>query len=118
MRGTVILVPISPSNAHFPISDADSPPYVIRLVDGSVHKVSPEFLESIVTENNATSSKICFPSWLGNLQKVMYLHEGTYKKGFMEWDLDKSIWRFSQRRRNGTELFGTTLPNFCQDFQK
>lgn len=48
----------------------------------------------------------------------MYLHKGVYKKGIMEWDLDNSTWRFSQRRRNGTELFGVSLPNFCQSFQK
>jgi hypothetical protein len=28
------------------------------------------------------------------------------------------LWRFSQRRKNGVELFGVDLPNFCQDFQK
>ncbi len=118
MRGTVISVPISSSNAQLPLTDDDAPPYVIRLVDGSVHKVSPEFLMSIVTDHISESPKICFPSWLGNSQKVMFLHDGIYKKGFMEWDLDNSTWRFSQRRRNGTEIFGTTLSNFCQTFQQ
>lgn len=45
MRGTIISFPIAPSNAQLPMSDADSPPYAIQLVDGSIHKVSPEFLE-------------------------------------------------------------------------
>jgi hypothetical protein len=48
----------------------------------------------------------------------MFLHNGSYVKGFMEWDLDNSSWRFSQRRHNGTELLGIDLPDFCQNFQK
>jgi len=51
-------------------------------------------------------------------QKVMYLHNGTYIKGHMEWDLNHSTWRFSQCHRNGVEIFGITLPDFCQTFQK
>lgn len=48
----------------------------------------------------------------------MFLHNGSYVKGFMEWDLDNSSWRLSQRRHNGTELLGIDLPDFCQNFQK
>jgi hypothetical protein len=98
MRGMVISVPISNSNAQLPMSDNDAPPYVVQLIDGSIHKVSPDFMLSIITEPSSESNKIRFPSWLGNSQKVMYLHEGIYKKGVMEWDLDKSLWRFSQHR--------------------
>jgi hypothetical protein len=36
----------------------------------------------------------------------------------MEWDINNSTWRFSQRRRNGTEWFGISLPDFCQTFQQ
>ena len=59
-----------------------------------------------------------FPSWLGNHQKVMYLHNGTYTKGVMECCLDDNTWCFSHPRKNGSEIFGVTLPNFCLDFQK
>ncbi len=64
------------------------------------------------------STRSAFPSWLGHLQKVMYLHEGQYLKGLMEWDIDNSTWRFSQRRKNGTELFGIALPDFVSQFQQ
>ncbi len=84
MHGTVILVPICPLNSQPPLSDADAPPYTIRLVDGSIHKVSPDFLSTIATMHSSDN----------NLQKVMYLHDGLYHKGIMEWDLDS--WHFSQ----------------------
>ncbi len=48
----------------------------------------------------------------------MFLYDGTYKKGMMEWDLDNSTWRFSQIHCKGTELFGLSLPEFCQTFRK
>jgi hypothetical protein len=48
----------------------------------------------------------------------MYLHEGIYVKGVMEWCLDNNTWRFRHRQKNGSEILGITLPNFCQDFQK
>jgi hypothetical protein len=87
-------------------------------MDGSIRKVSPKFLESMVSEHATSANKIKFPSWLGNSQKVMYLHDGIYKKSFMEWDLDKSTWIFSQQRHNGVELLGIDLPDFCQTFQE
>lgn len=118
MRGTVISVPIPSNHSQLLMSDTDASPYVLRLVDGSIHKVSLDFLASIVDSPSSTSNKIRFPTWLGNSQKVMYLKDGVYVKGHMEWDIDNSIWRFSQRRRNGTELFGVTLPNFCLSFQR
>jgi hypothetical protein len=118
MRGTVSSVPLPSNDSQLPLSDQTAPPYTIRLVDGSTHTVSPDFLETIISHHVPTSTKISFPTWLGNLQKVMYLHNGTYLKGHMAWDLDNLVWRFSQRRRNGVEIFGADLPNFCQDFQK
>jgi hypothetical protein len=52
--------------------DDDAPPYFIKLIiNGSIHKVSPDFLSSIITDHQSMSSKISFPSWLGNSQKVM-----------------------------------------------
>jgi len=48
----------------------------------------------------------------------MYLRDGLYIKGVMEWSLDEHNWRFSQHCRNCVEIFGIVLPNFCQDFQK
>jgi hypothetical protein len=69
-------------------------------------------------ENYTTTNKICFPTWLGNSQKVTYSHDGNYIKGYMERDLDNNTWTFSQRRKNGTELFGVTLPDFYKSFQK
>jgi len=75
-------------------------------------------MDDFVTTTSISNNKIKFPSWLGNHQKVMYNHNGTYIKGVMEWCLDNNTWRFSHRRKNGSEIFGVTLPNFCLDFQK
>jgi hypothetical protein len=54
----------------------------------------------------------------GEFTESNVLTQWYLPKSIMEWDLDNCTWRFSQRHHNGTELFGTTLPNFCQDFQK
>jgi len=118
MQGIVISVPISKPNNQLPLSDEDAPPYTIRLVDGSIHNVSPDFMDVIHVLESSNNHGFTFPSWLGYSQKVMYLHNGTYLKGHMEWDLDNSTWRFSQCRHNGIEIFGVTLPDFCQSFQR
>jgi len=36
----------------------------------------------------------------------------------MAWDINHGQWRFTQCKRNGTELFGIILPNLHLDFQK
>lgn len=84
-RGTVIPVPIPSPDSPLPLSVADAMPYVIHLVDGSVHKVTPDFVSTIVTTTSLDTNKIFFPSWLGNLQKGMYLYDGVYRKGVVEW---------------------------------
>lgn len=116
MRGTVISVPISQPQNGISLSDQDVSPYVIQLIDGSVHQVFPDVLEKLVIPTPNTSHKICFPSWFCNQQKVMYLHEGLHAKGVMEWCLDMNSWRFSQRQKNGSEIFAITLPNFLSRF--
>jgi len=103
IRGTVISVPVPSSPSQLPLSSDDSPPYIIQLVDGSIHRVSPLLMEDIVV-TPPPKSGISFPKWLGADQKVMFLKDGTYSKGYMEYDLDARKWRFSNRRRNGTEL--------------
>jgi len=120
MRGTVISVPLPLSDSQLPASAEDAPPNIIQLVDGSVHRVAPIVMDDIVSPvNDCDSSSTCiaFPSWLGQSQKVMFSKDGTYVKGVMEFDLDSNGWRFSQRRRNGQELWGISLPNFARDFQ-
>jgi hypothetical protein len=47
----------------------------------------------------------------------MFLKDGVYIKGIMEYDLDKTTWRFSQQRRNGVELWGVSLPNLHKIFR-
>jgi hypothetical protein len=32
------------------------------------------------------NNEIGFPTWLGNIKKVIYLKDGTYIKGIMEWN--------------------------------
>jgi hypothetical protein len=90
------------------------------LVDGTTHRVSPLMMEDIVAPyyRETNTSSIQFPSWMRESQKVMFLKDGIYIKGIMEYDLDKTTWRFSQQRRNGVELWGVSLPNFAQNFQK
>jgi hypothetical protein len=119
MRGVVISVPVPDTPGQLPSSAADESPYVVRLVDGTIHKLSPYILDSVVVDRpSAPSNVISFPQWMGNLQKVMYLKNGSYLKGVMEFDLDSSKWRFSQRRRNGTELWGVDIPALARDYQK
>ena len=48
----------------------------------------------------------------------MFLKDGVYIKGIMEYDLDAAQWRFSHQRRNGLEIWGCELPNFAREFQK
>jgi hypothetical protein len=107
------------SDCQLPASADDAPPYVIQLVDGSIHRVAPLIMDDIVVPYHMKSSPhgIAFPSWLGISQKVMFSKDGTYFKGFMEYDLDSHGWPFSQHRRNGTEIWGVALPNFSRDFQ-
>jgi hypothetical protein len=62
MRGTVISVLIPNNNAQRPTSDATESPYMVKLVDGSTHKVSPEFLASILDSPISTNNKISFPT--------------------------------------------------------
>jgi len=108
MRGTVISVPIPSTTSQLPSSDADCSPYVIRLVDGSIHRVTPLIMDDIVAPYHRSSSSpsLVFPSWMRDSQKVMYLKDGVYIKGVMEFDLDNDVWRFSQRRRNGDPACG------------
>jgi hypothetical protein len=95
MRGTVISFPIPSPQSGLPVSDKEASPLVIRLIDGSIHRVSPDLMEQLVTTSSPTTNRIKFPSWLGNNQKVMYLKDGIYVKGVMEWSLDETSWRFS-----------------------
>jgi hypothetical protein len=62
MRGIVISVPLLPSSSQLPLCDTSSPPYTIRLVDGSTHQVSPDFLASIISESPTSTHTISFPS--------------------------------------------------------
>jgi hypothetical protein len=88
------------------------------VIDGSIQKVFPDYLASIINKQSTSIHKISFPSWLGNSQKVMYLHDGMYKMGLMEWDLDNSICHFSRCHHSGTKIFGVDLPDFFQHFQQ
>ena len=92
LRGTVISVPVPNTPSQLPCSDADSPPYVIRLVDGSSHRVSPLMMANIVDQNciGSNVASIHFPSSLRESQKVMFLKDGQYVKGIMEYDLDNT----------------------------
>jgi hypothetical protein len=68
-RELFFLVPILSPTAQLPLSDDDSPPYTVRLVDGSIHKVSPKFMDSIYTSDCRDNHGFTFPSWLDNLKK-------------------------------------------------
>jgi hypothetical protein len=51
MQGTVISIPI-------PKQQAGLPTYVFKLINGSIHQVSPNTLERFVTPSINTSNKI------------------------------------------------------------
>lgn len=114
MRGSVTSVPV-PVDAAIPDTADLETPYTIQLIDG--YQVSPRRMDDIVDFRSPSEPIFSLPSWLGSNQRVMCLHDGVYKKGFMDFDLDQKIWRFIQRRRNGTELWSKSFPNLVRDFQ-
>ena len=52
MRGSVIYVPLPSTETQIPLSDQESSPYVIRLVDGSIHRLTFDMMEYIVVSPN------------------------------------------------------------------
>ncbi len=56
MRGTVISVPIPSNTSQLPCTDRDAHPYVIQLIDGSTHRVSPLLMDDIVAPYHHNSS--------------------------------------------------------------
>lgn len=65
MCGTVISVPIPQATSNLPASDHTASPYVIRLVDGSIHQVSPDAMEHIVVQMLILGKKYVFLHGLG-----------------------------------------------------
>ncbi len=60
MRGIVISGPIQPTQHGLPLSDKDASPYIIKLVDGSIHQVSPDAIENFVTPSLPSTKKLDF----------------------------------------------------------
>jgi hypothetical protein len=58
MHGMVISVPIPHPQSHIPLSAQEASPYTIRLIDSSIHQVSPDLLEKFVTTSSSSTSKI------------------------------------------------------------
>jgi len=119
MRGTVISVPLPSELNTLPEDSISESPYKIQLVDGSIFSIPPVMMDDIVDcRSQSTKRSFSPPAWLRASQKVMFLRDGEYIKGCMEYDLDSKLWQFAQRRRNGDELWSIALPNFLQTFQK
>jgi hypothetical protein len=119
MRGSVISVPIPSSDQSIPENANSESPYKIRLVDGTIIAVPPCTMDSIVDVTSSTSKQTyTIPKWLQAQQRVMFLRDGQYFKGIMEFNLDSKSWQVAHRRRNGDEIWSMLLPNFLQDFQK
>jgi hypothetical protein len=115
----VTSVPLPTDLNTLPDGYADEAPYKVRLVDGSIVAVPPSIMPTIVdTVNSCSKQGFTIPTWLQSNQKVMFLNNGEYIKGHMLYDLDERCWRFSQRRRNGVELWGLSFPNFNTNFQQ
>ena len=81
MRGSVISVPIPVSGSQLPANDGDAPPYVIRLVDGSTHRISPLNMEVIIHVERSVSGQrsIAFPTWLGTSQSYVLSRRRIYE---------------------------------------
>ena len=92
MRGTVISVPLSTTLMQLPSSSADEPSYTIRLIDGSTVHASPAFMEEIMDCHGPFQEIHTLPTWMGNKQKVMFLHDGQYVKGHMIFDPSSNVW--------------------------
>ena len=116
MRGSVTSVPVPVDSAVPDTADLETP-YTIQLIDGSTFQVSPRRMDDVVDLRSPANTTFSLPSWLGSNQRVMCLHDGVYKKGFMDYDLDQQSWRFIQRRRNGDEIWSKAFPSLIQDFQ-
>ena len=118
MRGSVVSVPIPSSDQSIPENANSESPYKIRLVDGTIIAVPPCTMDLIVDTRSSSRNNYTIPKWLHENQRVMFLHEGEYFKGTMEFDLDTKSWQVAQRPRNGDEILCLSLPNFLQEFQK
>jgi hypothetical protein len=119
MRGSVISVPIPSADQGIPETANSASPYKIRLVDGTIIAVPPCTMDLIVDfSSSSTTNTYAIPKWLQENQRVMFLRDGEYSKGTMEFNLDSKTWQVAQRRRNGDEVWKMPLPNFLQDFQK
>jgi hypothetical protein len=74
-------------------------------------------MDLIVDLRSSSKHTYAIPKWLQENQRVMFLSDGEYFKGVMEYNLDTKSWQVTQRRRNGDELLCVSLPNFLQEFQ-
>ena len=61
------------------------------------------------------AQSLLLPTWISPEQKVMYLKQQQYHKGFLEFQ--EGVWRFSCRRRNGTEKWGEKITHLNRNFQ-
>jgi hypothetical protein len=71
----------------------------------------------IIPEPAPWDKPLAVPSWLGHEQKVMYLQDVEYHKGFLEFIEGRTWWQFSCHQRNGIEKWGVTVPELTQHFQ-
>ena len=118
IHGTVISVPLPSTTTQLPASSTDEPPYTIQLIDGSTVRASPAFMEHIIDCQGPFQDIHTLPTWMGNKQKVMYLRDGQYVKGYMLFQPESKLWHFSHQRHNGLEIWGVDLPDLLHRTQQ
>lgn len=65
MRGSVISVPLLLLSDTIPASDELESPYIVQLIDGSTHSVSPRQIDDMIDYRSSDTQSFSFPSWLG-----------------------------------------------------
>jgi hypothetical protein len=73
-------------------------------------------MPSIIPKPAPWDKPLVVPSWLIHEQKVMYLQDGEYHKGFLEF-IEGCMWWFSCHQCNGIKKWGVALPDLTRHFQ-
>jgi hypothetical protein len=114
VQGTVISTLSIAIDCQVPATNDDSY-YAIQLVapmdkeesgtNTNIIRVLALDMPSIIPEPAPWDKPLAVPSWLGHKQKVMYLHNGEYHKGFLEFT-EGCTWLFSCHLHNGIKKWG------------
>jgi hypothetical protein len=84
LPGMVIATPLATFDQGIPDPHADQF-YTIRLSDDSIMKFSAPEMPSILPANTPNTPPLSLLAWICSNHKVLYLHEGQYHRGFLQY---------------------------------